>query len=198
MLTCVAKHIVKTIKQATKLYIMLLFFAILNAAQASEVKFSQTPTKAEIFLPLSNNVDYEIESRDNIIQLSFSQPLPQDLRETKKNLNLFIKEQDISSDQKSIRLETKLPHTIRTGNENGILHIEIGLPPENNLTSGANGHKIISEYGQHKDYEKSGASVRKGKRGARKGALNTQNQGCHILHRMRILRCRLSCRDKYT
>ena len=154
MLTCVAKHIVKTIKQATKLYIMLLFFAILNVAQASEVKFSQTPTKAEIFLPLSNNVDYEIESRDNIIQLSFSQPLSKDLRETKKNLNLFIKEQDISSDQKSIRLETKLPHTIRTGNENDILHIEIGLPQENNLTSGANGHKIISEYGQHKDYDR--------------------------------------------
>lgn len=154
MLTQRAKHILSNIiKTMSFLPLFMMFFAVFQV-KAAEIKYIQTPNKADIFIPLSSSTDYEVENKDNKLLLSFSQPIAENLSELQKNLSDFVDTQNIAADKHSIELKMKVPYTIRTTNVNGNLQIEILRQLQSSTRNKNRSDLIILDYGQHDGYDR--------------------------------------------
>lgn len=132
---------------------MLCICLFCAPSRAEEPRYIQTQDKAEVYVGLAPDTDYEVESRNNIIILSFNQPLGKDFLNIQQQLNLFVNKQNISPDLQTISLEIKVPYSVRTTNENGQLHIEILRRPEENSANKIN-QPIIAEFGKHKNFDR--------------------------------------------
>ena len=154
MLTQRAKHILSNIvKTMSFLPLFMMFFAAFQA-NAAEIKYVQTPNKADIFIPLTAITDYEVENKDNTVLISFSQPVAENLSELQKNLSDFVQSQKIAADKHSIELEMKVPYTIRTTNVNGNLQIEILRQLQSSTRNANKSNLIMLDYGQHDGYDR--------------------------------------------
>ena len=149
-----AKHILSHLLQAMSILPLLVAFFVTSQVYASEVKYIQTPDKATIFIPLNTTTDYEVESKENKLLLSFNQPIAEKLSDIKKNLALFVQSQKISANKHSITLTLKVPYTVRTLNDKGTLQIEILKQLQNANTSSVKSNSIILDYGTHENYQR--------------------------------------------
>ena len=147
MLNNKAKYIYSKILQSISLVLLMLFYT--HNVYAADIKLEQNPNQADIYIPLTSNTDYEIENKDGWLYLTFNQPQQEDLSSMQNKLNLFVTEQKISKDKKTIALKIDQPHTIRSIKENNILHIQIIAKDEKDTVSQTNSNKIFIDYGEH-------------------------------------------------
>ena len=150
MLNNKAKYICSKIRQTISLVLLMFFYT--HNIYAADIKSEQNQNQADLYISLTSNTDYEIENKDGWLYLTFSQPLLEDLSSIQSKLNLFVSEQKISKDKKTIELKIKQPHTIRSIKENNILHIQILAQDEKNEVSKNNSNKIFIDYGEHPDF----------------------------------------------
>lgn len=148
------KHILlSTIQTAIKLICCGIFFIVFNA-KAAEVKYEQTSDKADISIFLPPSTDYEVETQNDKLLLSFNSPLAEDMQKTQEKLNSFVQSQKISEDKQSIELQMKVPYSVRTAYNNGILQIEILRQTSTSNTNDQANKGVILDYGEHEGYER--------------------------------------------
>lgn len=147
------KSNILTASNLSPFYIGLLLFALLLAPYPAlaDITYHQDSDHATISLPLSEQEDYKVETKENNLIISFNSPLARQFKDVAKQLNNFVVAQNISTNGHSIILTMNSPINAKNNIENGNLVIEIRKhPPKLELIGKDKSTKKVKiSYGNH-------------------------------------------------
>lgn len=148
-----AKNIYKQILRHSASF-LIAFCLSAPIAKAGPVSYDTIGQTISIELPMDEKTDYEIETKDNNVLLSFSKPTSFQAADIEKKYSHVIENTKISDDKKQITLTTKFPVSSKNFRRKNKLIIDIS--PQNTLLT-ANGidakNKTIEiEYGNHPQF----------------------------------------------
>lgn len=117
--------------------------------------FAEMASAAFIEFPIDKTTDYEVETKGNLLSISFNKPIADKLA-IDEPLSSIVASQDISGDKKKIAITTTSPLSTRNYRRNGHLVIEVE-PRKDNLSDkgiDAANQAVNIEYGNHDTFSR--------------------------------------------
>lgn len=120
------------IKFYGSVFLGLLLFCGQAAAAQSGIIYKSFKDHAEISVKIDDKTDYNVETKDNTLKLSFNKPYAEALEEVDAKLSDWVSSKRISSDGNTIILQMKFPIVSRNHLERDWLHLNIEKQKEEN------------------------------------------------------------------
>ena len=135
------------------LFCLILPITPALCAPTSEIQYIQDQEQATLLIPFNSQNNYSAESSDDRLILNFDTPMGKAFANISQQLNMYISNQQISADGKTIELGIKFPYILRTSSSDGILQIDIVKKAVANQDKQF-GQKININYGVHDGFER--------------------------------------------
>lgn len=105
--------------------LFVVLFCSSAFAQESGVQYKSLPNGAEISIKIDNSTDYKVETKENILSISFNKPYAEAMDDIETQLSNLIISKNISSNGNAISLTMKSAIVVKNHLENDRLIIEI-------------------------------------------------------------------------
>ena len=134
-------------------FVLLALSVYIFPAQAKTQYLHQTADSVSIEMDLAESDDYKIEKNQNILQISFTRPLAENLAQAQEELSQYIATQNISTDKKQIAWQLKKPCNVKSYKKGNKLNIVFSANPAGK-TSKIDNKDISAAWGKHEGFNR--------------------------------------------
>lgn len=135
------------IKFYGSVFLGLLLFCGQAVAAQSGIIYKSLKNRAEISVKIDDKTDYDVETKDNTLTLSFNKPYAEALEEVDAKLSDWVSSKRISSDGNTIVLKLKFPIVAKNRLEKDWLHLNIEKQKAENAAESLDRRRNIDNVG---------------------------------------------------
>ncbi len=135
------------IKFYGSVFLGLLLFCGQAVAAQSGIIYKSLKNRAEISVKIDDKTDYDVETKDNTLTLSFNKPYAEALEEVDAKLSDWISSKAISPDGNTIVLKLKFPIVAKNRLEKDWLHLNIEKQKAENAAESLDRRRNINNVG---------------------------------------------------
>ena len=135
------------IKFYGSVFLGLLLFCGQAVAAQSGIIYKSLKNRAEISVKIDDKTDYDVETKDNTLTLSFNKPYAEALEEVDAKLPDWVSSKAISPDGNTIVLKLKFPIVAKNRLEKDWLHLNIEKQKAENAAESLDRRRNINNVG---------------------------------------------------